>query len=485
MTPNDVPRRWIKREGLALLTDYYELTMLSGYLRQGVADRPAVFEYFFRTLPPHAGYVIAAGLEQFLDYLENLRFTPDDLAYLESRRVFDQATLDYLANFRPDVDVLAFPEGTLAFPHEPIVRITGPIAHAQLIETFLLNALNFPSLIATKTARICQAAQGEPVLEFGLRRAQGPDGGLIGARAAYIGGCEGTSNVLAGRLFNIPVRGTHAHSWVMNFADEKQAFEAFADTFPAGCVLLVDTYDTLRSGVPNAIEVFKARPQLAPAIRIDSGDLARLSKAAYRMFAQAGLPQVRIVGTNDLDEDLIADLKRQGAKLNTWAVGTHLITAFDHPALDGVYKLVAVDGNGVWQPRIKLSGNPEKTTDPGLKRPVRCYDADGHPLGDVMIAEHEGLPAGPSVAAFHRQYLHQERRIHGVARVEELFVPVARHGRRVEPSPDLEAIRVRAQTQMAGLPEEYLRLRNPEIYWLGLSPELARIKQAALERVVE
>ncbi len=291
--------------------------------------------------------------------------------------------------------------------------------------------------------------------------------------------------MLAGRCFGIPVSGTHAHSWVMNFETEREAFEAFADDFPKGCVLLVDTYDTLKSGVPNAIEVFRARPHLEPAIRIDSGDLARLSKAAHRLFAQAGLPQVRIVGTNDLNEDLIADLKRQGARLNVWAVGTHLITSHDHPALDGVYKLVAIEEGNSWKPRIKLSGNPEKTTDPGLKRPVRCYDADGHPLGDIMLAEGEPLPQGPTVKAFHRQYLHQERRLAGVARIEELLVPVARAGRRVSASPPLAEIRARAQAQMAALPEEYLRLRNPEIYWLGLSPELTRIKQESLARLAE
>lgn len=483
LKPEDIPASWAGRQGLALLTDFYELTMLSGYLRHGLADRRAVFEYFFRTLPPHTGFVLAAGLAQFLSYLENLRFSQGDLDYLHGLKVFNHETLDYLAAFQPDVEVQAFPEGTLVFPHEPILRVTGPLAQVQLVETFLLNALNYQSLVATKSARICLAAQGEPVMEFGLRRAQGPDGGLTGSRAAYIGGCTATSNVLAGRLFGIPVRGTHAHSWVMNFPDERQAFEAFADSFPQGCVLLVDTYDTLASGVPNAIEVFKSRPHIPPAIRIDSGDLARLSKAAHRMFSQAGLPNARIIGTNDLDEDLIADLKRQGAKINQWAVGTHLITSKDHPALDGVYKLVAVEKDGAWMPRIKLSGNPEKTTDPGLKRPVRCFDADHHPLGDIMIAEGESLPEGPVVTAVDRQYLHQERHLSGVAGVEDLLVTVATHGRRLQPAVGLEEIRSRAQKQIASLPEEYLRLRNPEIYWLGLSPELARIKGEVMAKV--
>jgi nicotinate phosphoribosyltransferase len=481
--PANTPAQWMQREGLALLTDYYELTMLSGYIRTGIAERPAVFEYFFRTLPPHTGFVLTAGLEQFLNYLENLRFHSADLSYLESLKVFDARTLDYLAGFVPDIDVLAVPEGTPVFPHEPIMQLRGPLAHVQLIETFLLNAMNYSSLIATKTARICQAAQGEPVLEFGLRRAQGPDGGLTGSRCSYLGGALGTSNVLAGRLFNIPVRGTHAHSWVMNFATEREAFEAFADAFPSGCVLLVDTYDTLKSGVPNAIEVFKARPHLTPAIRIDSGDLAKMSKAAYRLFSQAGMPQVKIVGSNDLDEDLIADLKRQGAKINTWAVGTHLITSKDHPALDGVYKMVAIQHQDRWVPRIKLSGNPEKSTDPGLKRAVRCYDADNHPLGDILLSEDEPLPEGPEVSSYNRQYLHQERRISGVARVEELLIPVAQHGKRLQPSPSLEAIRQHAQKSMTELPEEYVRLRNPEFYWIGLSLELARVKREVLATV--
>ncbi|MBN1595329.1 nicotinate phosphoribosyltransferase [candidate division FCPU426 bacterium] len=484
MKTPDIARRWIGREGLGLLTDFYELTMLSGYLKHGLAEQQVAFEYFFRTLPAHNGFVLTAGLEQLLDYLEHLRFTPEDLAYLESLKVFDQPTLDYLSAFRPDINVWAIPEGTPVFPHEPIIRLTGPLPHLQLVETFLLNSLNYQSLIATKTARICAAAQGDPVLEFGLRRAQGPDGGLIGSRGAFIGGAVATSNVLAGRLFNLPVKGTHAHSWVMSFSTEKAAFEAFVESFPQGCVLLVDTYDTLKSGVPNAIAVFKERPHLAPAIRIDSGDLARLSKAAHRLFAQAGMPNVRIVGTNDLDEDLIADLKRQGAKINTWAVGTHLITSKDHPALDGVYKLVAIEKDGVWSPRIKLSANPEKATDPGLKRPIRCFDQDHHPLGDILLTEQEPLPADV-VAAIDRLFLHQKRKLSGIAQAEELLVPVYQAGRRVSPRPSLPQIRQHAQTSLAAFPEEYLRLRNPEIYWLGLSLELAKLKNTVLRDLNE
>lgn len=485
MNPNNVINHWIRREGLALLTDFYELTMLSGYLKHGLAEQNVAFEYFFRTLPKHNGFVLTAGLEQFLNYLENLHFSQEDIAYLESLAVFNQETLDYLQTFRPNINVWAIPEGTPVFPHEPIIRLTGPLPHLQLVESFLLNALNYQSLIATKTARICLAAQGDPVLEFGLRRAQGPDGSLIGSRGAYIGGAIGTSNVLAGRIFQIPVRGTHAHSWVMSFDSEKKAFESFADTFPKGCVLLVDTYNTLHSGVPHAIEVFKARPHLSPAIRIDSGDLSKLSKAAHRQFAQANMPDVRIVGTNDLDEDLIADLKRQGAKINTWAVGTHLITSKDHPALDGVYKLVALEKNGTWIPRIKLSSNPEKATDPGLKRPIRCYNQDHQPLADILITDQESHAQGPDSIAIDRLFLHQQRKISNIASTEELLVPVYQNHKYLGIPPTLEQIRQHARQCLACFPEEYLRLRNPEIYWLGLSPELAKIKESVLRDLNE
>lgn len=483
MTRPSIVTPWIQRNGLGLLTDFYQLTMLAGYLKNGLANQQVAFEYFFRTLPPHTALVVTAGLEQFIHYLENLRFTEDDLDYLDGLQVFDHTTLDYLKNFTPQVDVMAIPEGTPIFPHEPIIRITGPLAQAQLIETFLLNAMNFQSLIATKTARICQAAQGEPVLEFGLRRAQGPDGGLTGSRAAYIGGASGTSNVLAGKLFGIPVRGTIAHSWVMGFPSEKEAFNAFAETFPENCTLLVDTYDTLTSGVPNAISVFKKHPHIAPAIRIDSGDLAKLSKAAYKQFEEAGMADVKIVGTNDLDEDLIADLKRQGAKINLWAVGTHLITSKDHPALDGVYKLVAMKKEDSWHPRIKLSSNPEKSTDPGLKQPYRCYDKANQPIGDIMFGDEESLPTSGTIEAVDRLFLHNHRALNGVDRIEPLMKLVVKKGKVIRSLPTLNEIRSYSQKCLKLFPEEYLRLRNPEIYWLGLSPHLAQMKEHAKSTV--
>lgn len=477
---------WIQRKDMALLTDFYQLTMLAGYLKHGLAEQRVVFDYFFRNLPPHNGLVITAGLEQFIHYLNHLHFAQNDLDYLNQLAVFDNRTLDYLKNFELALDVMAIPEGTPVFPHEPIIRITGPLAQAQLVETFLLNAMNYQSLIATKTFRICQAAQGEPVLEFGLRRAQGPDGGLTGSRAAYIGGAAGTSNVLAGKLFGIPVRGTIAHSWIMGFHSEQEAFNAFADTFPKNCTLLVDTYDTLASGVPNAITTFKQHPDMVPAIRIDSGDLAKLSKAAFAQFQAAGLAQVNIVGTNDLDEDLIADLKRQGAKINLWAVGTHLITSKDHPALDGVYKMAAMKQNGEWQPRLKLSSNPEKSTDPGLKQPYRCYNQLDQPVADILFSDDEPLPdlaASPSLKAVDRLFLHHQKELVGITRMEPLMKQVMQQGRLLEPLPDMAAIRSHRQRCIEQFPEEYKRLRNPEIYWLGLSPALADMKEHAREQV--
>jgi nicotinate phosphoribosyltransferase len=488
----DASQHWAKRDDLALLTDYYQLTMMGGYWKTGRNNLGACFNYTFRELPPDNGFAIAAGLEQLLDLIENLHFTEQDLAYLSGLGTFDDAFLDYLKDFRPSCSIEAVPEGTVVFPHEPILQIEGPLAEAQLLESAVLNTLNYQTLIATKAARIRLACGDDSLVEFGLRRAHGPDGALSGSRAAYIGGADSTSNVLAGKVFGIPLRGTHAHSWVMSFDNELDAFRAYA----ASCenpILLVDTYDTLSSGLPNAVTVFKelraAGRAARPAVRLDSGDLARLSKAARRMFVEAGFEDPQIVASNELDEDLIADLKRQGAPINSWGVGTHLITSSDYPALGGVYKLVAIRGDdGAWEPRIKLSSNPAKMTDPGCKRVIRYYDGANHPLADLIRLDDEALdvidpgqPAKP-VPFAERYDLSFLRAVWDATRYESLLQPVMRDGVRVGKSPSLEEIRARTREQVASLPEELRRLRNPEIYSVGLSPRLAAEKVRLVRR---
>jgi nicotinate phosphoribosyltransferase len=483
MMERDVSQRWADREDLALLTDFYQLTMMGGYWKTGRKDLSACFNYTFRDLPSHNGFAIFAGLAQLLDLVEKLRFTKQDLDYLSRLGAFDGAFLDYLKGFRLSCTIEAVPEGTVVFPHEPILQVEGPLIEAQLLETAALNTLNYQTLIATKAARIRLACGTDNLVEFGLRRAPGPDGGLSGSRAAYIGGADSTSNVLAGKIFGIPVRGTHAHSWVMSFDDELAAFRAYTACYDEP-ILLVDTYDTLTSGLPNAVTVFKelraAGRQVRPAVRLDSGDLARLSKAAHRMFAEAGFSDPLIVASNELDEDLIADLKRQGAPINSWGVGTHLITSSDHPALGGVYKLVAVrEGDGDWEPRIKLSSNPAKMTDPGRKRLVRYYDGTGRPLADLIRLASEapdvidlGQPAKP-VPFAERRDLSFLRAVWDATRCENLLQLVMKDGVRMGGSPALADIRERARAQVAALPEELRRLRNPEIYAVGLSPTLA------------
>ena len=481
----DASERWARREDLALLTDYYQLTMMGGYWKSGRQDLTACFNYVFRDLPSHNGFAVFAGVEQLLDLVEKLQFTEHDLAYLRSLGTFDGAFLDYLRGFRPRCSIQCVPEGTVVFPHEPLLQVQAPLIVAQLLETAVLNALNFQTLIATKAARIRLACGSDALVEFGLRRAQGPDGGLSGSRAAYIGGTDATSNVLAGKLFGIPVRGTHAHSWVMSFDDELSAFRAYAAAYPDP-ILLVDTYDTLASGLPNALTVFKElRAQgraVRAAVRLDSGDLSRLSKAAYKIFTEAGFEDPLIVASNELNEDLIVDLKRQGAPINSWGVGTHLITSSDWPALGGVYKLVAVkDGGGAWEPRIKLSSNPAKMTDPGYKLLARYRDAQGQPLADLIELGDSSKSPGPwesrkTVPYAERNDLFFLKGVSGAASREELLQPVMVDGERTGPSPSLEEIRSRAQQQIASLPEEVRRLRYPEIYTVGLSPELAAVK---------
>lgn len=472
---------WYRREGLALLTDYYQLTMMAGHLKEGRAQERVCFEYFFRNLPPDSGFAVAAGLGPFLDYMENLSFEDDDIEYLRSLNTFSEDFLENLSTFRPHCTVRAVPEGTLVFPHDPFVQIEGPLFEAQLLETAVLNFFNFQTLIATKSARVSLAAEGEMVIEFGLRRAHGPDGGLSGSRAAYIGGCTSTSNVLAGKVYDIPLSGTHAHSWVMSYPSELEAFRAFARLYPTNTVLLVDTYDTVESGIPNAITVFRemraAGHDIRPAIRLDSGDLAKLSKVAYSMMREAGFDDPLIIASNDLKEDLIADLKRQGAKINAWGVGTHLITSHDCPALNGVYKLVAIQQDGEWKPRIKLSANIEKITDPGRKNAVRYYDAENRILGDVLYARGEDFPREGTITGRRQMQPYMTASISGATRAEELLTTVFDDGCRVGECLDIHKLRDRAQEQINSIPEEFKRLRNPEVYRVLLSDEIGKQKQ--------
>ena len=376
----------MKGRDFALLTDLYELTMMQGYYETGAHKRQVVFDLFYRKNPSGNGYAIAAGLQQAIEYLDGLHFSDEDIAYLESLNIFTEGFIDYLRNFRFTGEVYAIPEGTVVFPHEPLMRIKAPIIEAQLIETALLNIINHQSLIATKASRVVHAAQGDPVLEFGLRRAQGPDAGTLGARAAVIAGCVATSNVLTGKMYKVPVKGTHAHSWVMSFPDQYTAFKTYANLYPNACTLLVDTYDTLKSGVPNAIRVFTEMreagiPLTKYGIRLDSGDLAYLSKKARKMLDEAGFETAVISASNDLDEFLIHDLKIQGAKITSWGVGTNLITSKDCPSFGGVYKLAAIQQeDGSFVSKIKLSENTEKVTNPGNKTIYRIFGVSENEL---------------------------------------------------------------------------------------------------------
>lgn len=459
---------------LTLLTDLYQLTMAYGYWKLGRAEQEAVFHLFFRKAPFAGGYAIAAGLQPALEFFEQFRFQPSDTDYLGSltgddgEPLFERAFLDYLASLRLRCDIDAMPEGTLAFATEPLLRVRGPILHCQLLETALLNIVNFQTLIATKAARVCHAAQGDPVVEFGLRRAQGVDGALSASRAAYIGGCAATSNVLAGKLYGIPVKGTHAHSWVMSFDAELEAFESYAQAMPNNCVFLVDTYDTL-GGVRKAIEVgLKLREQgyRMIGIRLDSGDLAYLSGEARKLLDAAGLSDAVIMATNDLDERIIESLKLQDAQIAVWGVGTKLATAYDQPALGGVYKLGAVrDESGAWQPKLKVSEQVVKTTIPGILQVRRFEGADGY-LGDMIWDERLGVeerlaivdPKDPT----RRKPIRQAEQSH------DLLVPAVRQGKRVmEPEP-LGEVRSRAQRQLGRLHPSSRRLLHPHEYPVGL-----------------
>ncbi len=468
---------------LTLLTDLYELTMAYGYWKAGISEHEAVFHLFFRKNPFRGGFSIACGQAHVRDYLESFGFTADDLAYLAGLRgnddapLFDPEFLKYLgrAKFRCDVDAL--PEGTAVFPHEPIIRVRGPLWQAQVVETAMLNMVNFQTLIATKSARVCAAAQGEAVLEFGLRRAQGVDGALSASRAAYIGGCGATSNVLAGKLYGIPVKGTHAHSWVMCFDSEKESFEAYANAMPNNCVFLVDTYDTLE-GVRRAVDVGKAlraRGHEMVGIRLDSGDLARLSIEARRILDDAGFPGAVIVASNDLDEHSITELKRQGATIAVWGVGTKLTTAYDQPALGGVYKLAAIRApGGQWKHRIKLSEQAIKVSVPGIQQ-VRRFTHNGVPICDMIYDETLGVADRPTLVDCGDAS--QCMSIDATTDYHDLLVPMLRGGTLVGQQESVTQIRARAQSQLAAMDIDIRDLLTPKAYFVGLEKQLHELRE--------
>ncbi len=467
---------------LTLLTDLYELTMGQGYFNEGKHEQSAVFDVFFR---PNKliTYSVAAGMEQVADYLENLHFSEDDIAYLRSVGGFSEEFLTYIAGLRFTGSVTAVREGEIVFPYEPILTVTAPMVQAQLVETAILTFVNHQTLIATKAAKIVDAAGGG-VMEFGLRRAQGADAGIYGARAAMIGGCVGTSNVYAGKLFDVPVSGTMAHSWVMNFSSELEAFRAYARSFPDGCLLLVDTYDTLRSGVPHAIEVFKelrASGHEPKGIRLDSGDLAYLSKEARKMLDEAGFPNAIICASGDLDENSISSLKEQGAKIDSWGVGTKLITSADLPALGGVYKLAAVFENGREIPKIKLSDTTEKITNPGVKEVYRLYDGKtGKAIADYITRAGETIDETEPLELFHPVETWKRMTLTNFT-ARNLRTLLVKDGKRVTESVHVSRHAEYFREEKARFWEEYTRRDMPHIYKVDLSPALHALKTQLVE----
>lgn len=470
---------------LTMLTDLYQLTMMYGYHKCGMAKKVAVFDLFYRKAACESAYAIAAGLEQAIEFINNLHFSDEDIAYLRSLSLFDEEFLKLLKQFKFTGEIYAVKEGTVIFPYEPIVRVKAPIMEAQLIETALLNLINHQTLIATKASRVVYAAEGSSVLEFGLRRAQGPDAGIYGARAAIIGGCSSTSNVLTGEIYGIPAKGTHAHSWVMSFPNEIDAFRAYADIFPDTCLLLVDTYDTLKRGVPNAIKVFeelRAKGHKPIGIRLDSGDLAYLSKKARIMLDNAGFHDAKIFASSDIDEWLIRDMKLQGAKIDVWGVGTKLITGDGCPALGGVYKLSAEIENGDITPKIKVSDNVEKITNPGYKKLVRLYDNNSQKaVADLIMLDDEVIDETQPLVIFHPVDTWKRMRLTNY-HTKELLIPVYIDGKQVYKSPLLMDIQEYAKQDLATFWDEIKRLINPQEYKVDLSYKLHELKKALLEQ---
>lgn len=470
-----------------LLTDLYQFTMAYGYWKLGIHDRDAVFHLIFRKYPFQSRYAIACGLGSVIDFLNNFQISTEDINYLrtlsalDGSRLFPEDFLEYLKNLKFTCDIDAITEGTLVFPHEPLLRIKGPLLQGQLLESTLLNLINFQTLIATKASRVFQAAQGDPVLEFGLRRAQGPDGALSASRAAYIGGCEATSNVLAGKLYDIPVCGTHAHSWVTAFDTEQEAFASYAEVLPNNCILLVDTYDTL-VGVKHAIEIGKQlRKQQAKlrGIRLDSGDLATLSIKARKLLDEAGFQETKIIASNSLDEYAIEKLKQQGAPIDIWGVGTNLVTAYDHPALDGVYKLSALrNHNGKWEYKLKLSEQAVKVSNPGIYQ-VRRFSRNNSTLLDVMYDVELGISATSQSVTLNEP--HRIRQVDSFTSSEDLLTPIFHQGQLIYNSPDIHASRLKAINQFTQFAHDH----PSDEYYVGLEKNLHELKQRLISEVRE
>ena len=466
---------------LTMLTDFYELTMANGYFQSGMAEDIAYFDMFFRRVPDGGGYAIMAGLEQLIGYLKNLRFTEGDIEYLRSKNMFCEEFLDYLKNFEFKCDVWAVPEGTPIFPYEPIVTVRGPVMQAQFIETMVLLCINHQSMIATKANRIVRAAQGRPIMEFGSRRAHGADAAILGARAAYIGGCAGTACAIADRDYGIAALGTMAHSWVQMYPDEYSAFKKYAEIYPQNCVLLVDTYNVLKSGVPAAIKVFKEMKPQTMGIRIDSGDVSYLTKKARKMLDDAGLQDCSIVVSNSLDEYIIRDVILEGAQIDSFGVGERLITAKSEPVFGGVYKLAALEKDGVLTPKIKISENVEKITNPGFKGLYRLYSNEtGKAQGDVITIADEEIPIQDEYEIFDPNAVWKKTIVKNY-HVRNLHEQIFDKGVCVYESPDIETIKAYCKEQVATLWDETLRLENPQTYYVDLSPKLWNMKNQLLQ----
>ncbi len=475
----------ITEQNCTMLCDFYQLTMGNGYFRTKHADKIAYFDVFFRRVPDGGGYAICAGLEQVIGYIKGLRFTEEDIRYLRGKGIFDEDFLDYLRHFKFTGDIRAVPEGTPVFPSEPLLTVRAPAIQAQLIETMLLLLINHQSLIATKANRIVRAAQGRAISEFGSRRAQGASGAVLGARAAYIGGCVGTACVLADELYGVPATGTMAHSWVQMFDTELEAFESYCRTYPDGATLLVDTYNVLKSGVPNAIKAFdnvlKPLGKRPKGIRLDSGDIAYLSVEARKMLDEAGYPDCKIVASNSLDEHIISDLLRQGAAIDLFGVGERLITASSEPVFGGVYKLAAVEENGVITPKIKISENVAKITNPHYKKLYRLYsNKTGKAIADQLCVYDEEIDCTKPLTIFDPDFTWKKKTITDFT-AKELQVPIFKNGELVYKMPSLEEIRSRCAQQTDTLWQEVLRFENPHKYYVDLSEKLWNIKHALLD----